>query len=335
MRILVIGGTRFIGPPLVRRLVSEGHEVAVFHRGQTHAELPGVRHFLGDRNQLARHAAELRGFGPQVVVDMVAFFESHAAGLVEVFRGVAERTIVLSSGDVYGAYGVFHGTEPGPIEFTPLNEDARLRGVLFPYRATAKGPDDLAYCYDKIPVERVVLGEPALPCTVLRLPMVYGPGDYQHRLYPYLKRMDDGRPVIVLDEGIARWRCTRGYVENIAASIALVATDPRAGPVYNLGEAVAFAEAEWVRQVGEVAGWRGEVVVVPRGLLPVPGDTGQDLVMDTSRIRDELGFREEIAAAEALRGTVEWERTHPPAEAPAFDYAAEDAFLRGVRARTT
>ena len=50
MRILLIGGTRFLGPFVVRRLVAAGHEVAVFHRGRTHAALPGaVEHISGDR----------------------------------------------------------------------------------------------------------------------------------------------------------------------------------------------------------------------------------------------------------------------------------------------
>jgi nucleoside-diphosphate-sugar epimerase len=333
MRALLIGGTHFIGPPLVRRLVRRGHAVAVFHRGRTHADLPAeVRTVLGDRDRLADHTAELRRFRPQVVIDMIAYTEPHACGLLEVFRGFAERAVVLSSGDVYRAYGVFHGTEPGPVEPVPLKEDAPLRGVPFPYRAMAAGPDDLAYSYDKIPVERAVLGEPSLPGTVLRLPMVHGPGDYQHRLWPYLKRMDDGRPAILLDKVLAGWRCTRGYVEDVAAAIALAATDPRAaGRVYNVGEAAALTEAEWVRAVGEAAGWKGEVVAVPRGRLPVPGNLAQDIVTDTSRIRQELGYREEVPPQEALRQAVAWERASPAAEAPPFDYAAEDRILADLR----
>jgi nucleoside-diphosphate-sugar epimerase len=242
--------------------------------------------------------------------------------------------VVLSSGDVYRAYGIFHGTEPGPAEPVPLAEDAPLRSVLFPYRALAKGPDDLLYRYDKIPVERAALGEPALPGTVLRLPMVHGPGDYQHRLYPYVRRMDDGRQGILLDEGLAAWRCTRGYVEDVAAAIALAATDPRAvGRVYNVGEPIARSEADWVRVIGQAAGWRGEVVSMPRGRLPVPGDVRQDIVTDTRRIRQELGYREEVPFAEALRRTVAWERQHPPAEEPPTDYAAEDAIPRGSQER--
>lgn len=335
MRILLLGGTGFLGPHVVRRLADRGHAVAVFHRGRTHAELPaGVGHIPGDRDRLADHAHELRAFGPHVVVDLIAYHEAHALGLLEVFRGVAGRAVVLSSGDVYRAYGVFHGTEPGPPEPVPLAEDAPPRRALYPYRAAAKGPDDLAYSYDKVPVERLVLGEPALPATVLRLPMVHGPGDRQHRLWAYLRRMDDGRQVIALDEGLAGWRCTRGYVEDVAAAIALAATDERAaGRVYNVGLPDALAESDWVRAVGEAAGWQGEVVGVPRGRLPVPGSVGQHLVTDTSRIRRELGYSEGLAFDEGLRRTVAWERANPPPQAPPLDYAAEDVALAGPRPR--
>jgi nucleoside-diphosphate-sugar epimerase len=333
MRVLVLGGTGFIGPHVVRRLAALGHRVAVFHRGRTRAELPdGVEAIPGDRDRLADHAGELRRFRPRVVVDLIAYHESHARGLLGVFRGVAERAVVLSSGDVYRAYGVFHGTEPGPLEPAPLDEGAPLRKVLYPYRALAKGPDDLAHGYDKVPVERAVLGEPSLPATVLRLPMVHGPGDPQHRLWPYLKRMEDGRPAVLLDEGLAGWRCTRGYVEDVAAAVALAATDDRAaGRVYNVGSPDALAESDWVRAVGEAAGWRGEVVAVPRGRLPVPGNVEQHLVTDTARIRRELGYREEVPPGESLRRTVLWEREHPPALAPAFDYSAEDRLLAARR----
>jgi nucleoside-diphosphate-sugar epimerase len=333
VRILIIGGTQFLGPPLVQRLVALGHEVAVFHRGRTHAELPeGVQHLLGDRDRLTDHATDLRRYRPQVVIDMIAFFESHARDLLAVFRGVAERTVVLSSGDVYRAYGVFHGTEPGPVEPVPLTEDAPLRTVLFPYRSTATDPGDLRYNYDKIPVERVVRGDPDLPGTVLRLPMVPGPGDSQHRLYPYLRRMEDCRPAILLDEALADWRCSRGYAEDVAAAIAIAATDPRAaGRVYNVAETVALTEAAWVLAIGAAAGWKGEVVVVPRSWLPVPGNPDQDIVTDTSRIREELGYREVIAQAEALRRTITWERANPPAGVARFNYAEEDRILAALR----
>ena len=112
---------------------------------------------------------------------------------MQVFDGVARRVVVLSSMDVYRAYDRFRGVEPGEPELRPLTEDAPLRERLFPYRSQAKDENDLLFHYEKILVERAVLGQADLAGTVLRLPCVYGPGDDQHRTFEYLKRMDDGR----------------------------------------------------------------------------------------------------------------------------------------------
>ncbi len=149
--------------------------------------------------------------------------------------------------------------------------------------------------------------------------------------------MDDGRPAIVLDAGLARWRSARGYVENIAAAVALAVADERAaGRVYNVGEANAVPEAEWARRIARATGWRAEIVVVPRDRLPahlaVDISTDQHWAVDSTRIRRELGYAEPVPADEGLRRAVAWERAHPPEWiAPArFDYAAEDEVLAGL-----
>ena len=171
-----------------------------------------------------------------------------------------------------------------------------------------------------------------MPGTILRFPMVYGPRDRQHRTFEYLKRMDDGRPAILMGEGQAAWRWTKGYVENVALAVVLAVTDERAaGRVYNVGEQETLTWAEWVQATGRAAGWDGKVVAVPRDRLPghlVPDDnTDQQLVVDSTRIRQELGYKETLARDEALRRTIAWERAHLPEQVdPAqFDYAAEDA----------
>jgi nucleoside-diphosphate-sugar epimerase len=83
--------------------------------------------------------------------------------------------------------------------------------------------------------------------------------------------------------------------------------------------------------VGEAMGWTGKVVSVPTARAPAhllhPANLDQHWVADTSRIRSELGFREPVPLAEAVRRTVEWERAHLPAvwDPSQFDYAAENA----------
>lgn len=329
MRILVIGGTSFIGPPVVRRLVERGDEVTVFHRGATEAGLPpDTGRIRGDCRRLGDHAEELRQLAPEVVLDMIPMNERDAKMLVDVFEGVARRVVAISSQDVYRAYDIVRRRHPGPPDPVPLSEDSPLRERLYPY--DREGVEE----YEKILVEKAVMEAPALPATVLRLPAVYGPGDYQHRLFPYLKRMDDGRPALLLEEGLASWRWTHGYVLDVAAAIALAVTDDRAaGRIYNVGEPDPLRWAEWVRQIGHVADWSGEISEVPKDSLPNNPMAGlnpdQHWTVDTTRIRRELDYTEETSREEALRRTVAWEREHPPEgiNSVAFDYAAEDATL--------
>jgi nucleoside-diphosphate-sugar epimerase len=333
MKVLIIGGTGFIGPHVARALQSGGHSVAVFHRGKSNLDLP-VEHLLGDWSELAtlRPRAD-------VVIDMILSSGRQAQELMNAFRGIAQRVIAISSCDVYRSCGILHHTEEGPLEAVPLTEDSALRSKetypreqIAKLRALVPWLDDE---YDKIPAERIVMEDPEVAGTVLRLPMVYGPGDFAHRFYSVLKRIEDGRRAILYEEGWAAWRAPRGYVENVAAAIALAAVDDRAaGRIYNIAEMPAFTEVEWARMIAAAVQWPGEFVILPRDRAPahlvMPGNSAQHWEVDSSRIRRELGYREPITMEEGIRRTVEWERAHPPGAVnlhPPFDYAAEDAAL--------
>ena len=338
MKILIIGGTRFIGPHVVRALVKSGHQVCVFHRGQSTADLPpGVESTLGDRRELPNFTDQFKGISPEVVIDMIAYTKEDALSLLRSIKGFVKRVVIVSSADVYRAYDRWRKVYGGPLELVPLTEDAPLREALYPYRDKAKGPEDWLYHYDKILVEKAVMNDPNIEGTVLRLPFVYGPGDYQHRIFEYLKRMDDKRPAILLDQKRANWRWTWGYVEDVAAAIACAATDQRAGRrIYNVGERVSLTQAERVKGIAAAVGWNGRVLVLPESQMPdhlkAGVDFAQDLTFDTVRIRNELGYEEKILPAEAMRRTVAWEREHPPEviDPTAFDYTAEDAALKTV-----
>lgn len=342
MKVLVIGGTRFMGPYLVERLHSAGHEVVLFHRehcdqGAVH---PDVRHLHGDRRHLPTHRAELIRLAPDVVIDMVCMTATDAHQLMNVFTGVAGRLVVASSMDVYLAYGRLLGDEPGEPVSGPFTEDAPLRTRRWLRRAhpprDAADPDCWKDDYEKLDVEPIVLGSASLAGSVVRLPMVYGPGDFQHRVREYLAPMDAGRPAIVLDGAQAAWRGARGYVENMAAALALVATDARAaGRTYNVADQPALSERDWVGAIARAAGWAGRLHQAASDKLPealAPGfDTRQDWAIDDRRIRHELGYQPPISLAEGLARSVAWERAHPAdlatVEAMQLRFAAEDEFL--------
>jgi nucleoside-diphosphate-sugar epimerase len=339
MHVLVIGGTGFIGPHITGELMRAGHEVTVFHRG--HRAVPaGAREITGDRRRLAESAQRLRALAPDVVIDVVLSSGTQARELMNVFRGHARRMVAVSSLDVYRACGVTHRLEEGPLEPLPLREDtSALRTKLQTYppaqvHALQQVFGWLDEEYDKIPIEREILGDEGLPGTVLRLPMVYGPGDPLHRFQPMVKRMLDGRRRIIFSAAIADWRATKGYVEDVGAAIAAAALDAGAdGRVYNVGEADTLTELEWAQQIAGALNWGGAFYLLPEDRIPphlrAPGNTAQHWVADTTRIREELGFRERVSREEAIRRSVEWERANPPTgfTMHRFDYGAEDEAL--------
>ena len=344
MRILVIGGTGFIGAPVVDELVHLGHELILFHRGEHKPPAGIARAIHGDRRRLGVFSDELRKIRPHVVLDTILANERQAIDLVRTFHGATSRIVALSSADVYRACGILHGTEPGAPDNALITEESPLRTRLYPYpaevvRALGEHFAWLEQDYDKIPMEQTVMAETGMRGTILRLPMVYGPGDPLHRFFPILYRITDGRKMMMLPETIARWRAPRGYVGNVARAIALAVADDRAaGRIYNVAEPDNFSEFDWTRLIAAAAGWHGDIAVIPDDRAPqhlkLPGDYSQHWAVDSTRIRRELGYEEPYSLPQALRSTIEWERANPPAhiDAAQFDYAAEDAALAWMAA---
>ena len=142
MRILVIGGTGFIGPAVVTRLLERGHELALFHRGQRMAAHPqGVQQILGERRNLAAFVGSFQHFAPEVVLDMWPQFEHDARAVVGLFTGLARRTVAISSQDVFRAYGRVRGIEPGdPDPRAARGGCAAARATLSLSRPVAQKP---------------------------------------------------------------------------------------------------------------------------------------------------------------------------------------------------
>jgi nucleoside-diphosphate-sugar epimerase len=287
MRILVVGGTGFIGHFVSRQLVAEGHQVTVMHRGKRdlRQRVPGADPLISSQPLSSATAlASALERRPDRVIHMVAMTEADAKAASQVFAGKVDRLAFASSGDVYLAYGRFTKFEPGPIEPMPLTAEASpIRTRYYPYRTFETPESSIAYHYEKICVERVLMGTPNLRAVCLRLPKVYGNENnrfetmYRFANYP-------------------RWRWTHGYVENVAAAIALAVLHPMVqARVYNVGEQETPTVAERLARLP------------PATTEPVPGDGynfDQDIVYDTEPIRRDLGYREPIQWEDALNKTL-------------------------------
>lgn len=276
MKVLVIGGTRFIGAHVVQALNEAGAEVTVFHRGKTaNPLLPNVTHFTDPLAEypITKFPASLQTDW-DVVVHMVAMGEADGRAAAVHFAGRAGRLVMVSSADVYLAYGRLTKREPGPVEPTPLTEASALRTIMFPYRGYEEMLGAWAHNYEKILAEQAIRAVTELDWTILRLPKVYGPEDNSDLSTVYGFRANP------------EWRWTHGHVGNVAAAIALAARHPGARcSIFNVGEANTPTMGErlsWLpkRQPGEA--------------IPPPFQYQQQYDVKTSKIREELGYADVV-----------------------------------------
>ncbi|CAN5492168.1 hypothetical protein BH10BAC6_BH10BAC6_06790 [soil metagenome] len=296
----MLGGTRFIGKAACTSLVEQGHTVTVLHRGVTPNTVIGVNDLLVDRRDPDALRLALRGNSYDVVVDMMPMGEADVQIACDAMAETIPRLVAISSCDVYLAMDVINKRDSVPIDNRAIDESGALRTRFFPYRNVASMPASL-HDYDKILAENTYAAHAtkhALSLAILRLPAVYGIGDYQHRVQSILDSMRN-TDRISLSPLHASFRMSRSYVENVADAITKVCASSAVGAC-NVAEPNAYSEFEWHRMIGTAAGWQGEIVVDAQVSDGEDFDGRQHCVLDSSLFRTAYGYTERISTNVAL-----------------------------------
>ncbi|WP_338442125.1 NAD-dependent epimerase/dehydratase family protein [Synechococcus elongatus IITB4] len=205
MRILVIGGSRFIGVALVRQLLAAGHEVTVLNRGSRPAPTV-VEQLVGDRHDPLT-LAQLKGRSFDVVFDNTGREAAETQALVASLNGQFQQLIYVSSAGVYAA------SDQLPLrESDPVDPQSRHRG--------------------KFETEDW-LRQQGLPFTAFRPVYIYGPSNYNPIEQWFFDRILRDRPILIPGSGLHLTQL--GHVEDLAAAMVAAVNHPRAiGQVYNL-----------------------------------------------------------------------------------------------------
>ncbi len=178
MSILILGGTGFIGPHVVRHALDRGHEITLFNRGRTNTHLfPEVEKLVGDRNS---DLTALEGRRWDAVLDNSGY-TPHQVGLsVDLLKGATDQYLFTSTRAVYTDFTASVMDEDAPIGPTGLPES----------EWTAYGPA-------KVLAERAVEEGFGARTLIVRPPVIVGPGDRSDRFTYWPGRIDAGGDVLV------------------------------------------------------------------------------------------------------------------------------------------
>ena len=178
LKLLILGGTGFIGPHQVRYAMYRGHEVTIFNRGRTAPDLfPGVEALVGDRDG---QLGALEGRTWDAVIDNSGYVPRHVRDSVALLRDNVGRYLFTSTGSVYS------------FDQDEIAED----GVLLPIEDPESEDVNRYYGPLKILCENAVTDGFKERGTVLRLHVVAGPGDTTDRFTYWPVRIDHGGEII-------------------------------------------------------------------------------------------------------------------------------------------
>ncbi len=193
-RLLILGGTGFIGPNMVRYAVERGHEVTIFTRGQADADIPDVEHLIGDRSG---DLSALEGRSWDVVLDNNARDYRWVRLSTELLRDAAEHYVFVSSISAYSVADMDLQGVTYPLSEPMVDEDA----PLFSPPPDFQEGDEAPYGLSKTLGEQA--SEAAFPgrTTVVRPGLIVGPGDTTDRFTYWPVRIHRGGEVLAPGDG--------------------------------------------------------------------------------------------------------------------------------------
>jgi len=263
MNVMVIGAGGLIGRAVLSALVLRGHQAFGVSRHPPFTLAAGAQSLIANRIEVESIASLIRVHRIDTVIDMIAYAEPSTNALLGAIGHLTDRYILISSADVYRNYGLLHGLEAGTPDTDELTEDAALRTSRYPYRGGEPRPDDdpaqWMDGYDKIPLEASTR---LLNCdwTILRLPMVFGPGDAQQRFRWALQPIISEVERLDLPSAWLDWTTTYGHVDNVGDAIAhsVGSAETRRG-TFNIVDTQPASHSVWFQRFAAAAQWNGTV----------------------------------------------------------------------------
>lgn len=319
MKVLFIGGTGTISMAITRLLAEQKHEVYLINRGNRNSELPdNVQIIQGDINNEADISAKLNGMQFDAVCDFIGFVPAHVERDFRLFQGITKQYIYISSASAYQK----------PLSDYRITESTPLSNPYWQYSR------------DKIACEEYLMRqyrENGFPVTIVRPSHTYDERSVPlgvhgaNGSWQVLRRMQEGKPVIIHGDGTSLWTITHNtdFSRLFAGLI---------GNIHAIGESYHITSDESVTWnqiyaiIADALGVELKACHIPSDFLvavsdydfegSLIGDKANTVVFDNSKIKRAVpGFTAAVRADQGIRQTVAYLLQHPELQVgdPAFD----------------
>jgi nucleoside-diphosphate-sugar epimerase len=305
MRILVMGGTRFVGRPVVAHLVAVGHEVTVFTRGRQPVPA-NVRHIKGDRG-VDSDLAVLAGEPFDVIVDSSGRTLADTQRVLRHTGAPSQRLVYVSSAGVYA-----------DSAYWPLDEDA---------------PTDPASRHaGKAETESWLVAE-GIPFTSFRPTYIIGPGNYNPIEGWFFDRLLHNRPIPLPGDGQTITQL--GDVRDLARAMTrCIEVETSCNRIYNCSGSQGVTLRGLVAAAAKACGKDPADVEIrsfdPAGLDPKARKAFplrlSHFLTDTHRVQRELARQPCVDLVTSLTDSFQHDYSQPPEEIP--DFSGDDALLQ-------
>jgi nucleoside-diphosphate-sugar epimerase len=326
MKVLVIGGTLFIGRRLVAELLKAGHSVAILHRRSRHHFSKRVENLVADRNDAAAVRRVIGDRRFEVVFDNAYDWERGTTA-------VHVEATALAAGDHLKRY-VF------------MSSVAAYGDGLNHYEGDPLAPDNHPepYVRNKAMTERVLLRmhrKSGFPVVTFRPPFVYGPENPFYREAFFWDRMRAGRVIIIPGDGTRLMQFI--HVQDLVrACVRAIQVDEAVGESFNIANPKPVTQVEAVREMARAAAKKPELVRVPRERIAAAGGNPMGdpmyfgeyldvspITENVSKLQRVLGVKP-IAFETGLRETYRWYLRQPRRK---LDFAFEDRLMAAAGVR--
>ena len=320
MKVLFIGGTGTISMAVSNLLLSQGHTLYLLNRGNRNLSLSGdLVELKADVNDESRVKELIKELHFDAVADFIAFEPPQLERDYRLFKGKTDQFIFISSASAYQK----------PLADYRINEGTPLAN---PY---------LEYSRNKIACEDYLMKlyrEEGFPVTIIRPSHTYDERSVpmgahgKNGSYAIVKRMLEGKPVLIHGDGTSLWTLTHN-------SDFAVAMAGLIGNIHAIGEAVQITSDEsltWnqiYQIVANALGVKLNAVHASTEFLDacgeydfrgsLLGDKSNTMVFDNSKLKRLVpGFTARVRADQGIRDTVSYVLSHPECQVEDSDYDA-------------